>query len=328
METVRPLLPGIAFAAVLAALALAVRALPGMSLFSPLILAILIGMAFHNVIGQPEWARPGIAFCMRKLLRFAIILLGFQLTFAQVAAVGAQGIAIIVATLIASFAFTVWLGRRMNVERKLAELLAAGTAICGASAIIAANTVTRAPEEDAAYAVACVTVLGTIAMFLYPLLPAILGLDTHHYALWAGASIHEIAQVVGATFQHSQEAGEFGTIVKLSRVILLAPMVIALGWLAARRTHEEAHAKAPMPYFIFGFVAMMGVSSAVTVAPQTHDAIVTFTAFLFSISLAAMGLETDVGKLKAKGLRPFLLAAASWIFIAAFSLILVKLAAA
>ena len=107
---------------------------------------------------------------LRRILRFAIVLLGLQLTAAQVIDVGATGIGIIAVTLAATFVFTIWLGRVLGVDRKLTELIAAGTSICGASAIIATNTVTRARGEDAAYALACVTVFGSIAMFVYPML--------------------------------------------------------------------------------------------------------------------------------------------------------------
>jgi len=215
-------LPGLLLASAVAVSAYAIRHLPGLATFSPLILAIVIGIAFHNLVGTPSMAKAGVVFSMRRLLRIAIILLGLQLTITQVIEVGGRGIGIIVATLMATFAFTVWMGRLLGVDRKLAQLIAAGTSICGASAVIATNTVTNASDEDVAYAVACVTVFGSVAMFTYPLLPGLLHLDPHAFGLWSGASIHEIAQVVAAAFQDGQKSGEFGTIAKLSRVMLLA----------------------------------------------------------------------------------------------------------
>jgi uncharacterized integral membrane protein (TIGR00698 family) len=186
-----------------------------------MILAILLGIGFHNIVGTPSWAKAGVTFSLRRVLRAAIILLGLQLTITQVIEVGGRGLLIIASTLLATFVFTIWTGRLLGVERKLAQLIAAGTSICGASAVIATNTATEAHDEDVAYAVACVTVFGSIAMFTYPLLPAILHLDPHAFGLWSGASIHEIAQVVAASFQDGQQAGESGTIAKLSRVTLL-----------------------------------------------------------------------------------------------------------
>ncbi len=239
-QHIRGIWPGLALASMVAATAYATRQLPGMATFSPMILAIVIGIAFHNFVGTPVWAKQGVTFSMRRLLRIAIILLGLQLTIAQVIEVGGRGIGIIALTLVSTFAFTVWMGRLLGIDRKLAQLIAAGTSICGASAVIATNTVTNAQDEDVAYAVACVTVFGSIAMFSYPLLPGLLHLDAHAFGLWSGASIHEIAQVVAAAFQDGQKAGEFGTIAKLSRVMLLAPMVIALGLIASRTSKHGA----------------------------------------------------------------------------------------
>jgi uncharacterized integral membrane protein (TIGR00698 family) len=321
--------PGLLLTAVIAAASFALRQLPGVATFSPMILAIVIGIAFHNLIGTPGRAKAGVMFSLRKVLRIAIILLGLQLTAEQVAEVGATGIGVIALTLVATFLFTAWLGRLIGVDRKLSELIAAGTSICGASAVIATNTVTEAHDEDVAYAVACVTVFGSIAMFVYPLLPGLFHLDARAYGLWAGSSIHEIAQVVAAAFQDGKEAGELGTIAKLSRVMMLAPVVIALGLMATRRDRGDGHprVKAPMPWFVLGFVALVGVNSVITVPAGAKAIIVMVTTFLLSMALAAMGLETDIAKLRAKGLRPLLLGFASFIFIAGLSLMLIKMTA-
>jgi uncharacterized integral membrane protein (TIGR00698 family) len=330
-QTALAILPGLLLTSAVAASAYGLRRLPAMATFSPMILAILIGIAFHNLIGTPAIARPGIIFSLRRLLRIAIILLGLQLTITQVIEVGGRGIGIIATTLLATFVFTVWMGKLLGVDRKLAQLIAAGTSICGASAVIATNTVTNAHDEDVAYAVACVTVFGSVAMFAYPLLPGLLHLDPHAFGLWTGASIHEIAQVVAAAFQDGQKAGEFGTIAKLSRVMLLAPVVIALGLLATRSAGKNAPAagassgRPPMPWFVLGFVALVGVNSLIPIPADVKVWIAAATTFLFSVALAAMGLETDIRKLAAKGLRPALLGALAFLFIAGFSLTLIKL---
>jgi uncharacterized integral membrane protein (TIGR00698 family) len=324
------ILPGVFLTSAVAGTAFAVRLLPGMATFSPMILSMIIGIAFHNIVGTAAWAKAGVTFSLRRLLRGAIILLGLQLTASQVIEIGGRGLGIIAATLLATFVFTVWMGKLLGVEPKLAQLIAAGTSICGASAVIATNTVTDAHDEEVAYAVACVTVFGSVAMFTYPLLPDLLHLDPHAFGLWAGASIHEIAQVVAVAFQDGQKAGDFGTIAKLSRVMLLAPMVIAIGLMSARQKHRKSDAgtssaRPPLPWFVLGFVALMGVNSLVTIPADTKAFIVAATTFLLSVALAAMGLETDIGKLAAKGLRPALLGAFAFLFIAGFSLTLIKL---
>jgi uncharacterized integral membrane protein (TIGR00698 family) len=319
--------PGLFLTAIVAAAAFALRQIPGVGTLSPMILAILLGIAFHNIVGTPSWAKAGVTFSLRRVLRAAIILLGLQLTITQVIEVGGRGLLIIALTLLTTFAFTVWTSRLLGVERKLAQLIAAGTSICGASAVIATNTVTEAHDEDVAYAVACVTVFGSIAMFTYPLLPGLLHLDPHAFGLWSGASIHEIAQVVAAAFQDGQKAGEFGTIAKLSRVMLLGPMVIALGIMARRSSTVPGanSARAPMPWFVLGFIALVGVNSLVVISAEMKTIIVAVTTFLLSVALAAMGLETDISRLRAKGIRPALLGALAFLFIAGFSLLLIKL---
>jgi uncharacterized integral membrane protein (TIGR00698 family) len=324
------ILPGVFLTSIVAGTAFAIRLLPGMANFSPMILSMIIGIAFHNTVGTAAWAKAGVTFSLRRLLRGAIILLGLQLTASQVIDIGGRGLGIIAAALLATFVFAVWMGKLLGVEPKLAQLIAAGTSICGASAVIATNTVTDAHDEDVAYAVACVTVFGSVAMFTYPLLPGLLHLDPHAFGLWAGASIHEIAQVVAVAFQDGQKAGEFGTIAKLSRVMLLAPMVVAIGLMSARQKHRKSDAatpsaRPPLPWFVLGFVALMGVNSLVTIPADAKAWIVAATTFLLSVALAAMGLETDIGKLTAKGLRPALLGAFAFLFIAGFSLTLIKL---
>lgn len=319
--------PGVALTTAVASTAFLAHKVPGLSALSPLILAIVLGAATHNIFGTPAWAKAGVTFALRPILRLGIILLGLQLTAAQVVEVGANGLAIIAATLIATFAFTTWLGRMMGVERKLTQLIAAGTSICGASAVIATNTVTEGSDEDVAYAVACVTIFGSLAMLSYPLLPSLLQLDAHGFGLWAGASIHEIAQVVAAAFQDGTAAGEFGTIAKLSRVMLLAPVVISLGLLAARQggSTSQPAKKAPIPWFVLGFIGLIAVNSVITIPAEAKGWTAGITTFLLSMSLAAMGLETDIAKLRAKGGRPLLLGAAASLFIATFSLVLIKL---
>ena len=317
--------PGLVLSSIVALSAFALRAAPGLGFLSPMILAILLGTAMRNTGAVSPSAQPGIRFALRRVLRAAIVLLGVQLTAAQVAAVGGTGIAIIAATLVAAFTFTVGMGRWLGVDRRLAELIAAGTSVCGASAIVAANTITRAPEEDAAYAVACVTVFGSLSMVLYPLLLPLLGFSGSAYGLWAGASIHEVAQVVAAAFQGGTDAGTLGTVAKLSRVMMLAPLVLAMGWFAARRAGRDGivGGPIPVPWFVFGFIALVGANSVLTIDPAVKLWLGQITTFLLTVALAAMGLETDVRKLRARGVRPLLLSGAAWIFISVFSFLLI-----
>ena len=320
---IRLVVPGLILTFGLSILAIAIQRGSGIAGLSPLVVAMVLGMLLRNVVGPIVLVAPGITFSLRRILRFAVILLGFQITFTQVTAVGLTGLAIIVTVLLGTFIFTKNVGRVLGVDVRLSELIAAGTSICGASAVIACNTVTHGSDEDVAYAVACVTVFGSISMLVMPPLGIRLGLAPETYGFWVGTAVHEVAQVVAAAFTRGEIAGQTGTVAKLSRVILLAPMILSLGVLAARRTSDEMSAKAPMPWFVFGFIAIVVVNSVIDLPAAWRGPIVTTTSFLLTVALAAMGFETDVRKLWLKGLSPLLLGAIASLFIASFGLLLI-----
>lgn len=217
-------------------MATAAQRLSGIPALSPLVVAMVLGIALRNLAGTPAAAQPGIGFTLRRVLRFAIVLLGFQLTLEQLRAVGVPGLAVISVDPGRDLClYQIRAGRLLGVETRLAELIAAGTSVCGASAVIATNTVTRGSDEDVAYAIACVTVFGSLSMSAMPVLGEMLAMAPAHYGIWVGATIHEVAQVVGAGFQHGAEAaGQAATVAKLSRVMLLAPLILVLGAMARR----------------------------------------------------------------------------------------------
>ncbi|MBZ9811713.1 MULTISPECIES: YeiH family protein [unclassified Mesorhizobium] len=322
--------PGVILVAMITAVAFSARNVSGFALFSPMILAVVAGMIYSNVLGTPAHAKAGIAFSQKRLLRFAIVLLGFQLTLGQVVSIGAGGIGIVAATLGATFLFTLALGRLIGVDAKLAQLIAAGTSICGASAIVATNIVTDARDEDVTYAVASITLFGTVAMLGFPLLEPLLGLDQHAFGLWAGASIHEVAQVIGAGFQNGTQSGEIATVAKLTRVAMLAPMVIALGLMVRRGSRDPSSdqpgARPPMPWFVAAFVVIVALNSVVAIPPELKSAMALTTTIMLTMGLAAMGLQADISQLRSRGLRPLALAFSAFLFIGCFSLMLVKFA--
>jgi uncharacterized integral membrane protein (TIGR00698 family) len=323
------LVPGLAAAGAVAAAAFALRtlSLPGLQLMSPLLLAIVIGMTLGNVFGIAGAARPGLAFSLRAPLRIGIALLGLQITFSQIAGIGVAGLLIIGFAVVGTFAVVVRVGTMLGVDPKLARLIAAGTAICGASAIIAANTVVRDRDEAVAYSLATVTLFGTVSMFAYPLLGALLPLDDLAYGLWVGASVHEVAQVVAAAFAHGPASGEFGTIAKLARVLMLAPMVVGLGYLLARReaTLGRPAAAVPVPWFVLGFMAMVVLASTGLAADGLRHSVALTAQVLLALALAAVGLETNLRRVVAQGWRPLLLGGLGTLFIGGSTLALALL---
>ena len=322
------LLPGLALGGAVTAAAFLLRSLelPGLSRLSPLMLAIMIGMLVRNTLGRPEAARAGLAFSLRGPLRLGIILLGLQVTLAEILGIGWSGLLILAFALLSTYLFTLWLGGRLGVAPGLATLIAAGTGVCGASAIVAANTVVRDGDESVAYALATVTLFGTIAMFSYPLIGAALHMPTEVYGLWSGASVHEVAQVVAAGFARGQAEGEFATVAKLARVLMLAPLVIGMGLWAARQTQGGSRTGSPpIPWFVFGFLALVLLGDTGWIDPQLRLYANLATQILLTFALAAVGLETDIRRLIAQGWQPLLLGALATVYIALSTLLLALL---
>jgi len=316
--------PGLLLTAAIAALAFLPRALTGSGMLNPLVVAILLGIALRALmslagIGLPGWAPRGLSFSQKRLLRLAIALLGLQISISHVAEIGPAGVAVALGCLIATFFFTQALGRWLGVDAGLTTLIAAGTSICGASAIAAVNSATRAPDEDASYAIACITLFGTVAMLLYPLIAAPLPLGPHGYGLWSGATLHELGQAVAAAFQGGDAAGQSGTVAKLLRVAMLPAMVLLLVWRSAGAAARADIAPA-MPWFVVGFAALMIFGNLVDIPPDLKARANDATIFLLCMGLAAMGMATDLAKVRAKGLRPLLVAGGGTLFISALGL--------
>ncbi len=318
------MLPGLAAAVLLAWASIALHSLPQLAAISALMIAIVLGILVRNTVGVPARFAPGIRFSLRRILRWAVALLGFQLSGRQIAEVGGTGMLIVAATLTAAFGFTIWLGRRLAVDKRLTELIAAGTSICGASAIVATNSVTEGTDEDVAYAIAVVTLFGSLSMILYPVAWVTLGIPAHAYGLWAGASIHETAQVLAAAFQGGPVSGQLGAISKLSRVMLLAPVVLILGWAVRGRRGAGKKRSFPLPLFVLGFIAAIVVNSSGIIPAAATKTIVQVDQFLLAMSLGAMGLETSLRKVRDAGWRPLLLGAGAWLFISLFSFGLIR----
>ena len=329
LRPVAGLLPGLFLTFALAMVAIGLALFLHGSGASPLMIAVLLGVAVRLIAGGPIKTRPGVQFAQKALLRLAIILLGVQLTFGQIAAVGGAVFIVIAATVVFTFGFTRLVGRWLRIDDALSYLIAAGSSICGISAIVATNSVVKTSDEDVAYAIATATAFGSLSIFLYPIIADALSLEASLYAVWVGSSLHEVAQVIAAGYIQGEEAGEFAVVVKLTRVLMLAPMVLAVGWalgLAKQRASGGNHSTAdilrqlPLPLFVFGFVAMVAVSSTGAVPADVQSAMTFISAVLFAMALAALGLETDLRKLRDKGPGPLLVGALAWVFVSAFGL--------
>lgn len=323
------LAPGVVLVGIIAAAAYGLRSIQAFAMLSPMIVAIFIGLLFGNVVGFPEKAGAGVAMAGKRLLRISVALLGLQLTFSGLLEVGLVGMMLVVVAVSTTFAFTVWLGDAMGVDRGLSHLIASGTAVCGASAIAATNAIVKATREDVSYAIACVTLFGTAVMFIYPLLLPVLDLDPYAFGLWAGVSIHEVAQVVGAGFQGGEAAGQTSVVTKLARVLMLAPLLMAISTMPMLRAGVPEGSKSlrlltAVPAFVVMFVLLAAANSLGLIPDPVRSGLVSVTPILLTTALAALGLGTSFAHLKTRGWRPMLLGLAASVFISVTTLAMVS----
>lgn len=315
-------LPGIGVCAVGMLVAMAVnRFLPPVS---ALLAAIVLGAVLTNVIALPGSWQPGITFTAKRVLRVGIVLLGLQLSLGQIASLGTPMLGVVVAVVAVGMVATVAYGRLLGMRLTQTLLIAAGFSICGAAAVAAVDGAMDTDEEEVAAAVALVVLFGSVMILAVPLAAGAVHLGTERSALWAGASIHEVAQVVAAGGAIGAGAVNLAVIVKLARVLMLAPVIAGVGMLA-RRSPELGTAgggarPSVVPLFAVGFVVMMLVASTgIVPAPVLGAAKVVQTALL-AAAMFALGLGVRVKSLLGIGPRPLLLGVLSTLTVAGVAL--------
>jgi uncharacterized integral membrane protein (TIGR00698 family) len=302
----RVALPGIAVAAALALAAGWIAGGLGDPLArNPVLVAMLFGLLIGNCFAFPEQFRPGLDFTKRYLLRLAVVLVGFRITVRLVADLGVVPLAVAAIELVVVLAALHWIASRiLKLDRELSLLVATGTAVCGAAAILSVAALTRARDQHAGIAIALITVSGTVALLVYPVafmgewLP---GLDDRFYGVFVGASIYELAQVYGASFAVSEGALNTATLVKLSKVLMLVPLLLVLGLLHRRGNAAAKSVPVPFPWFIVAFVGVMLMNSSFTLDPLARTIILAVDQFLFLMVMVALGLTTRLAKLAEAG---------------------------
>lgn len=202
-------------------------------------LAMLLGLVAVNLGAVPAWALPGIQFSVRTVLKLGIVLLGLRLNLQTIAVIGADAIGLVVAAMCGALAFAVVAGRRLGVRPRVAVLIGAGTSVCGNSAILAAAPVVRADDREVSSAVATITIFGTLAVFVFPLVGHAIGLDVLAAGLWAGTAVPDTAQTIAASAGYSTVGRDVATVVKLVRNVLMAPLLLLIAW-AWSRYGEDA----------------------------------------------------------------------------------------
>ncbi|AOH55056.1 hypothetical protein ABE28_011910 [Peribacillus muralis] len=284
--------------------------LPFLHIMGQLVIAILIGVAWKSIIGVPTHSIVGTNFSSKVLLRMGIILLGMRLNLKDIFFAGPRTFAVGAISLVFAILVVYGLTRLFKVDKKLGILTACGTGICGAAAILAISTQIKAKEKDTAIAVATVAVLGTTFTFGYTILYSFLGLSDPGYGIFAGATLHEIAHVIAAAAPGGNEAVDLAVMVKLTRVALLIPVALLIGFLMnwkERSTNESKSSfkSIQIPWFIVGFLLMSALNSSGYVPASVAEMLVSLSYILMAMSMAGLGLNIDLLTFKQYGGKPF-----------------------
>ena len=312
---------GLALVGAIAAASIGLAQLPRLQGWglSALTLAIVLGIAIGNTVfpGVAAHAATGVDFAKGTLLRLGIVLYGFRLTFQDIMGIGIAGVVIDLVIVASVFSLGVWLGTRVfKLDRKTSMLIGAGSAICGAAAVMATEPVVRGQPHQVSVAVATVVVFGTLGMFVYPMLYPHLGFSEHAFGIYAGSTIHEVAQVVVASKAVGDTAASAAVIEKMLRVMLLAPFLLLL---SARLRADHGHAKGGtgvvIPWFAVIFILVSGFNSLRLLPASWVGAVVQIDTVLLAMAMAALGLRTHVSSIRQAGVRPLLLATMLFAFL-------------
>lgn len=326
LPTVRSWLPGLM---VTSLVAMAAAFLGGHYKGSTLLFALLLGMTL-NFLSEDPRLKPGIQLAGSGVLRLGVALLGLRLTFDHLASLGAWTVAALALGSAATVASGVLLAHFFRVNRSFGLLAGGATAICGASAALALASVLprrQGLDRDTSLTIVGVTTLSTVAMVVYPVFSSWMGFEGKTAGMFVGATIHDVAQVVGAGYAISQEAGDVATIIKLMRVAMLVPLMIAVAvWL--RQPAERGVKSAPLlPWFVVVFVVLMLVNSVVALPAGLRSTAATTSQLCLVVAIAAMGLKTSLREITQVGWRPAAVIVGSTLWLALLAALFLRFAA-
>jgi len=334
-------LSGIVFVAIFAAAATFIADLSYLKSLgiSPLVIGIVIGIFYANTLNNqtPLAWQSGITFSAKKILRFAIVFYGFRITFQEIAEVGIEGFLVSLIMLSSTLILGTWIGYKLfKMEKDTSILTASGASVCGAAAVLATEPVVKAQEHKTAIAVSMVVLFGTLSMFLYPILytaifenaTGFFHMSPKEFGIYVGGTIHEVAQVVAvpASIPNApEEMANAAVIVKMTRVILIAPMLILLGFYLAYSAKKEGgehngKMKLVIPWFAVYFIAVAGFNSLHIVPQNIVGVINEIDTFLLTMAMTALGMGTVFSKFKGLGLAPVYTSSAmfAWLVIGGF----------
>ena len=314
------LFPGIALSLSIAALACLLESLLPIHLIGASVIAMLIGMILNYFLRNTKLFTSGLKFTSKKILKLAIILLGLSLNITTILSVGKMSLLVMVFTLLTCFGGGYFIGKALGLNWKLSNLISAGTGICGGSAIAAIAPTIEAEDNDVAYAMSATFLFDMAMILLFPLMGSAIGMTDQAFGIWAGTAVNDTSSVVATGYAFSEAAGDYATMVKLTRTLAIIPTVITFSLIQLRLKRREAllmsvDAKGVkanfkitkiFPWFILGFLAMSVITSVFSIPTEIVSGTKTVSKFLMVSALAAIGLNTSFSKLKKSGIRPMI----------------------
>lgn len=289
---------------------------------SPLVVGVVLGVIAANTGLIRPGFRPGFTFAAKRLLRVGVVLLGLRLSLDQIGALGWSGALAVVAVVVLTFVGVQLFARSLGLSSGLGLLTATGFSICGASAVAAMAPLSDADEEETAYAIGLVTLCGTLSIAVLPLVGQLLDMSVEQFGAFAGAGVHDVGQVTATASAYSEEALPEATLVKLTRVVLLAPMVAGVGLAMRRRTRGALGAARPpiVPLFVVGFLAMIALRATDRLSDGALDVARTAEQAFLSAGMFGLGAGVEFARLRRLGGRPLVLGLGSWAIVAGLAL--------
>lgn len=326
MKNIKKYIPGIIFVLIISSLSIflnnTITNYFNINL-EALTIAIIIGIVYNNTIGTSEILKDGVKFSLKRLLKIGIVLLGFKLNIYSIMKLGPKILVMVLIYVPLALTLAMVLRRVFGVNKKLATLLGVGTCICGASAVVAMAPCINAEDDDSVIAVSIVSFLGAIGVLVYSAVAASgLSLSDTQYGVWAGISLHGVAHALAAAFARGDVSGEIGTFVKMTRVLMLVPVSIILGYMF-NNDNKTASKKAKFPMYVLYFI-IAGVINSFGIIPEGITKILTETSSIFILmAMTAMGLSVDFKSLINKGVKAFLLGTLIFATLSSLSLVVI-----
>lgn len=322
-------LPGLGLIAAVVAIAFQIHNFQ--PAISPLALCVAFGFLIANLISWPSFANDGTTLAGKKLMRIGVALLGAQVSVISLKEIGMKG----VITVILVVSFTIFgilgLSKLFKMTGDLGLLIGVGFGVCGATAVAAIRPQTRATQEETSYAIALISLCGTLSIFVLPFLGHLMGLSDQTFGAWAGAAVHDVGQVIATASVWSDDAVKSAVVIKLARVCLLAPIVLILSirhrrYLTAQGQSAENSAKVPLvPFFVLGFIAVAILQNSLDIPTRLHDDIVLTSKILLGAGLVALGSGVRWKAIRAIGPRPMLMGLIAWVIVGGVALAAVRI---